>query len=256
MTTEPVSPALLPNRLASVHVVATDMDGTLTRNGIFSAELIRALESLQEATIPVIIVTGRSAGWVQSVAHYLPVWGAIAENGGVVFAATDAPQLISPIPSIAKHRQQLAQTFQTFQTHFPNLKESADNRFRLTDWTFSVEGLLPEQINQLQAMAEAQHWSFTYSTVQCHIKPKHQTKAIALTQVLDQYFPTVPRSAVVTVGDSLNDESLFDRQLVPISVGVANVREYLSRLAYHPTYITQASEVEGFCELTLSILSQ
>ncbi|MEB3213861.1 MAG: HAD family hydrolase [Leptolyngbyaceae bacterium] len=249
-------PPSLPDHLAPVQIVATDMDGTLTRDGKFSATLIHALESLQQAGLDVIIVTGRSAGWVQSVMHYLPIWGAIAENGGVFFAADDTPKLIPLIENMADHRRQLHQTFQHCQALIPTLQESSDNPFRLTDWTFSVEGLSQDEIEALGAIAENHQWSFTYSTVQCHIKPKNQSKAIALQYVLDHFFPDVPSSAVITVGDSPNDESLFDPTLVPVSIGVANIRDYLDRLSHHPTHITRAPEVEGFQELTQLILKQ
>jgi hydroxymethylpyrimidine pyrophosphatase-like HAD family hydrolase len=54
---------------------------------------------------------------------------------------------------------------------------------------------------------------------------------------------------VVTLGDSPNDESLFNRALFPYSVGVANVKDYWSHLAHHPAYVTQSAEVEGFLDL-------
>ncbi|MEM7770888.1 MAG: HAD family hydrolase [Cyanobacteria bacterium P01_A01_bin.37] len=248
------SPGPLPQRLDSVQIVATDMDGTLTQNGKFSVDLIHALQSLQQAGISVIVVTGRSAGWVQSVVNYLPIWGAIAENGGVFFSSSGEQILFPDIEAIEHHRQHLQQTFQRCQAQFPILQESADNQFRLTDWTFSVEGLSSADLETLCNQAEADQWSFTYSTVQCHIKPRHQNKAIALNHLLNQYFPATSRSAVITVGDSPNDESLFDRQLVPFSVGVANIQHYLTRLQHHPTYITQYPEVGGFCELAQLIL--
>jgi hydroxymethylpyrimidine pyrophosphatase-like HAD family hydrolase len=59
------------------------MDGTLTRSGRFSSALLQDLEVLALAGIPVVIVTGRSAGWVSGLLHYLPIVGAIAENGGI-----------------------------------------------------------------------------------------------------------------------------------------------------------------------------
>jgi ribonuclease HI len=99
-----------------------------------------------------------------------------------------------------------------------------------------------------------QGWSFTYSTVQCHIKPLEQEKAAALQQVLRHHFPDLSPDQLVTVGDSPNDESLFDGDRFPLSVGVANVRHYLDRLTHHPHLITPSPEVEGFCELARSLL--
>jgi hypothetical protein len=55
---------------------------------------------------------------------------------------------------------------------------------------------------------------------------------------------------VITIGDSPNDESLFDRSLFPQSVGVANLLKYTQQLTHRPTFITTQPEVAGFCQLT------
>lgn len=247
-------PGSLPQSFANIQVVATDMDGTLTRQGRFSANLIHALERLQDAGIAVIIVTGRSAGWVQSVVNYLPIWGAIAENGGIFFSSPDHQQILPDISNVAHHRSRLMQTFQRCQARFPSLHESTDNAFRITDWTFSVQGLSIDELDELRYQAEADQWSFTYSTVQCHIKPRGQSKANALNHVLTNYFPSIGQTSIITVGDSPNDESLFNAQVFPYSVGVANIQHYLEHLQHKPTYITQNPEVSGFCELVRSLL--
>ncbi len=54
---------------------------------------------------------------------------------------------------------------------------------------------------------------------------------------------------MLTIGDSPNDESMFNQEEFPLSVGVANVRQYCDRLKYLPAYITHRYEGEGFCEL-------
>ena len=67
--------------------------------------------------------------------------------------------------------------------------------------------------------------------------------------MLREYFPQYTPEQVVTVGDSPNDESLFDERYFSVSVGVANVLEYADRLQHQPAYVTSAAEGEGFCEL-------
>ena len=57
----------------NVRLIATDMDGTLTSKGKFTVELLQSLEKIAQTEIEIIIVTGRSAGWVEAVAHYLPI---------------------------------------------------------------------------------------------------------------------------------------------------------------------------------------
>ena len=58
-----------PQWRSTIRVVATDMDGTLTRNEEFSAALLTDLMRLDEAGVAVVITTGRSAGWVRSEEH-------------------------------------------------------------------------------------------------------------------------------------------------------------------------------------------
>ncbi|MGF1672978.1 MAG: HAD family hydrolase [Rivularia sp. (in: cyanobacteria)] len=238
---------------SKIRLVATDMDGTLTTKGKFTDTLLQALQGLAAANIKVIIVTGRSAGWVSGLASYLPVVGAIAENGGLFYIREEAVS-ITPISDKDLHRRDLAAVFEKLKLNFPQIKESSDNRFRITDWTFDVAGLDKTSLQTMQHQCQELGWGFTYSNVQCHIKPLKQDKAVGLSQVLREYFGEYLSDQVVTVGDSPNDESLFDRNYFAVSVGVANVLEYVDQLQHKPAYITQNKEGKGFCELSDYIL--
>ncbi|NET37620.1 MAG: HAD family phosphatase [Cyanothece sp. SIO1E1] len=239
----------------NIRLIATDMDGTLTQAGKFTPVLLQTLENLARAQIQVLIVTGRSAGWVSGLVAYLPVMGAIAENGGLFYPQADnEPELLVNLPNLHNHRQQLATTFAHLQQTFPNIRESTDNRFRITDWTFDVADLSQSDLRHMAAICHHQNWSFTYSTVQCHIKPAQQDKAAGLVQALNRHFPQYDINQVLTVGDSPNDESLFNAAIFPQSVGVANIAHYTQQLTHVPTYITLASEANGFCELAGQLL--
>jgi HAD superfamily hydrolase (TIGR01484 family) len=238
--------------VAKVRLIATDMDGTLTREERFSAALLADLEALQKARIPVIVTTGRSAGWVSGLLHYLPITGAIAENGGIFYSAARRDcdgEFLTDLPG--DHRDRLRSAFLKFQALFPGLKESSDNRFRLTDWTFEVAGLSAQDLAQIDRMCEDLGYSFTYSTVQCHIKPRSQDKSMGLHSVLKQHFPEIAAESVVTVGDSPNDESMFTFDL---SVGVANLNRYVDVLKHLPNYWASTEAGEGFSELVRHLL--
>jgi HAD superfamily hydrolase (TIGR01484 family) len=251
----PLSEVSLTQCFSNVRLVATDMDGTLTRKGKFTSGLLQSLQDLATAGIMVVIITGRSAGWVSGLAYYLPIVGAVAENGGLFFlGGSEKPVALTPIPDLIAHRQHLASAFQQLQTQFPQIQESADNRFRVTDWTFDVQSLSTDDLKTLSNLCQQMGWGFTYSNVQCHIKPLGQDKANGLSQVLREYFPQYTSQQVVTVGDSPNDESLFDERYFPISVGVANVLEYANQLQHQPVYMTTEAEGEGFCELARMII--
>lgn len=240
--------------LHQIRLIATDMDGTLTVQGKFSSSLLQAFDRLNRTGIQVLIVTGRSAGWVSGLVNYLPIEGAIAENGGLFYRG-EVPELLVPIPEIQLHRQKLAEMFAKLQSYFPNLQESQDNAFRLTDWTFDVAGLTLKEIETMNSLCQQTGWGFTYSNVQCHIKIAEQNKASGLNKILHNYFPQHDRQHIATIGDSPNDESLFDASQFPLSIGVANVQDYQNQLQHLPIYRTTAAEGKGFCEFVDAVLA-
>ncbi|MGK7920007.1 MAG: HAD-IIB family hydrolase [Trichodesmium sp.] len=250
MSLTPISETVAKTDLKNIQLIATDMDGTLTKNGKFTSNLFLALESLAATKIQVLLITGRSAGWVQAIKNYLPVVGAIAENGGLFYPIhSEVPEILTSLPNIALHRQNLAEVFQYLKSQFPQISESADNQFRLTDWTFDIEDLGLSELTKMAELCQVKGYGFTYSTVQCHIKSLEQDKATGLLQVMSKYFPELTTEKIITVGDSPNDETLFNRSNFPLSAGVANIQEYADKLHYLPVYVTNKQEAEGFCEL-------
>ena len=241
---------------SDIRLVATDMDGTLTTDGLFTADLLQAFGRLQAGGVEVLIVTGRSAGWVSGLVHYLPVVGAIAENGGLYIDKHQPQPVILPdIPRMSQHRDRLSLFFNRFKAKYPHLAPSVDNPYRITDWTFDITGLTESDLAWMEETCAAQSMGFTYSTVQCHIKIPKQNKAAGLAKVIRQRFTELDARKTVTVGDSPNDESLFDAEQFPCSVGVANVAYYLPSLAHQPAYITAAPEGKGFIELVDYLLA-
>ena len=69
--------------LSDIRLIASDVNGTLTQNGKSSSDFISTLLDLQSAGIKALLVTGRSGEWVSALVNYLPIEGAIAENGGI-----------------------------------------------------------------------------------------------------------------------------------------------------------------------------
>lgn len=240
---------LTSERLTDIRLIATDIDGTLTREGKFTPELLQAIDQLNTKGIKLLLVTGRSAGWVSAVNNYLPVAGAIAENGGVYFNDRGEFDFLTQIDQIETHRAELANRFWELQELYPQIQESIDNQFRITDWTFDLSDLTDLELREIDTKCQAWGYSFTFSTIQCHIKPLRQDKGVAILQIVKEYFPEIKPTQIITVGDSPNDASMFDPQRFPHSVGVANIQDYLSQLPYQPQYLTKLPEVAGFCEL-------
>ncbi len=251
----PLSESLSSHHWQNIRLIATDMDGTLTVAGKFTSKLVKNLENLTALGIEILIVTGRSAGWVSGISRLMPIAGAIAENGGLCYIFDDeAPILLTSIENQTSHRQQLAGVFAQLKAKFPQIQESADNSFRITDWTFDIANLTLEELQSMDCLCQEMGWGFTYSTVQCHIKPLGQDKGSALLQLLQTHWTQISPQHAIAIGDSPNDESLFNPSYIPVSVGVANILQYTHQLTHQPTYVTSAAEGEGFCELAGLIL--
>jgi hydroxymethylpyrimidine pyrophosphatase-like HAD family hydrolase len=136
--------------LSDIRLIASDVDSTLTQDGKFSSDFISTLLNLQSAGITFLLVTGRSADWVSALVNYLPVAGAIAENGGLFLQPNGQQDLLSSVPNLSRHRILLENTFHHIKQLFPNLQASTDNQFRITDWTFDVD---PLSTDDLQAIS-------------------------------------------------------------------------------------------------------
>ena len=63
--------------------VLTDIDDTLTTDGVVGVDVLRALDALHARGISVIPITGRPVGWSEPFAAQWPVDAIVAENGAV-----------------------------------------------------------------------------------------------------------------------------------------------------------------------------
>ncbi|MCL4558666.1 MAG: HAD hydrolase family protein [Deltaproteobacteria bacterium] len=223
--------------LPDVEVIATDVDDTLTIGGLLTSDVVRGIEYINGIGKRVILVTGRSGGACTTLSQYLPVEAVIAENGGVVIRDHD----IAPVRLPGDHTSRLERCFQEIVGEFPGMRQAQDNPFRLTDRSIdnlSIPGYAYEEIRRI---AHSYGLTITVSSVQTHILSPECSKAAALGAV-------VGGRSTITIGDSANDESMFDREFFPLSVGVANVRNYLDTMEHRPRWIMSKEQGHGFIE--------
>ena len=72
--------------------VLTDIDDTLTTEGVITPDALAALADLKAAGLPVIAVTGRPVGWSRPFALAWPVDAIVAENGAVALYRETDPE--------------------------------------------------------------------------------------------------------------------------------------------------------------------
>ncbi len=223
--------------LAKVEVVATDVDDTLTIDGLLTSDVIKGIEYINRTGRKVILDTGRSGGACTTLSQYLPVETVIAENGGVIITDHD----IVPVRLPQDHTTRLDRCFAEMLRAFPGMRQAQDNPFRLTDRSIDNRSIPEHALEKLGDMARSYGLTVTVSSVQTHLLSPAYSKATTLQSV------TRGRSTV-TIGDSANDESLFDRDLFPLSVGVANIRGYLDVMRHRPRWILSKEQGHGFLE--------
>jgi hypothetical protein len=246
--------------------VFTDLDDTITENGLLPAESYAMVWRLQAAGIRVVVVTGRPAGWCDHLARMWPVDGVVGENGAFFFAydrdrrRMDRRYLLSA-PQRAEGQARLARVRERALVEVPGCAVAADQPYRIADLAIDFrEDVAPLPIEQVRRIAEIAReegatakissihvncWYGSFDKVTCVRFYVRERARLDWDQA---------RGRTIFFGDSPNDEPMF--QGMDYSVGVANLERYLDDMEFLPRYITRAEAARGFCEAGDVILSR
>jgi len=255
----------LPSRLrASVQLIATDIDGTLTRDRKLGLESLIRISGLAKLGIQIVLVTGRSAGWASALSQYLPgVSAVLAENGAVLICSdhnNGAPTLLDDW-AVGHREQRMAavnRCLEVVRAEYPELELSSENFCRLTELTFLVDARIDPSV--VSSIAGEYGVAHTFSSVHHHLSASHLNKSTGLVKAMNRVFglgETELRESSLTLGDSINDGPLFDSSIFAATVGVRGVLRHLEDLGENkPAYVTLGDESDGFIELTDLVMDQ
>ncbi len=255
----------LPVRICEdLEYVFTDIDDTLTTRGLLLPESYSALWELRRAGIRVVPVTGRPAGWCDHIARMWPVDGVIGENGAFIFSYDRETRrmervFLLPAEQIARGRERLARVRERVLAEIPGAAVAADQEFRLADLAIDVredvEPLDDGEVQRICAIASAEGATCKVSSIHVNCWYGDYDKLRGVEQYLrarrDLTLDEIGETALFC-GDSPNDEPLFAG--LPLTVAVANIREFLDRLEHLPAYVTTARGGMGFAELVRAVL--
>jgi len=260
---QPLSDFPLQARRAMRGVLA-DIDDTLTTDGRLTAEAYAALERLKGAGLLVIPITGRPAGWCDHIARMWPVDGVVGENGAFYFRYDHAARRMrrhfaDDAATRARHRERLAGIGREILAAVPGAAIAADQQYRETDLAVDF----CEDVPRLpQAAAERIVALMTQRGLNAKVSSIHVNgwfgtyDKLTMTRVMMRECFGVDldaeREHYVFVGDSPNDAPMFG--FFPNAVGVANVRDFLDRIATPPAWITRGRAGAGFVELVDALL--
>jgi len=244
-----------------VRALFSDVDGTMTTGDRIEAATYEALERLGAAGIPVVMVTGRPAGFGFAFMKMTPVLACVTENGGVTFVR-EGRKVIKhygvPAASLPEWRRRMNDAAVDVMSKVPGARLSSDSKYRecdlALDWNEEVQ-LSRDDAELCVSMLQKYGFSAVRSSVHVNFGPPHFDKLSACMQVVKRVLQgdTNDLAPYVYAGDALNDAPMFSG--FPTSVGVANVRAWWDELSHKPAYITERPEGAGLRELVEHLLA-
>lgn len=250
---------LSPEKARSVRVVLSDIDDTITTEGMLTSAAYAALEALHRAGFIVVPVTGRPAGWCDHIARMWPVDAVVGENGAFYFRYDRQQKKMhqhfwARPEELKQNRIKLDAIEKEVLESVPGTALASDQAYRVADLAIDfcedVPALPETEVDRIVRIFERAGAQAKVSSI--HVNgwfgeyDKLSMAKILLADVFGIGWEEAKES-VVFAGDSPNDEPMF--AAFPLSVGVANIRAFAHRLKNKPAFVTEGHSGEGFAEL-------
>jgi hypothetical protein len=248
---------------SSLDFLLTDIDDTLTDEGLLGSQAYEALWALHRSGIKVIPVTGRPAGWCEMIARVWPVAAVVGENGGFYFRYHNK-KMIRNFFFDSKTQNENRKKLELLQTQILNQVSGAavasDQFCRMMDLAIDfcedVPRLSEQKVNEIVGIFEKAGAQAKVSSIHVNGWFGEYNKVTQSLKLLQQEFSVPKDLALKTagfVGDSPNDEPMFE--VFPHSFAVSNITPFLDRLQCKPQYLSQSRAGLGFVEVAKQILS-
>ncbi len=250
-----------------IRFLFSDIDDTISLHGKIPKEAFSALWEAKEAGIKVIPITGRPAGWVDHLARMWPVDAVIGENGAFYYYLDPKQgrdgklvrRFLQSETERKSNKDRLFNLFSKLKQTLPHLTLASDQLYREIDIAIDICEDVPklsgsdvEKILETYKKAGAQaKVSSIHVNAWFGKHDKFTTCELLLKERYELNFAET-KEHLVYLGDSPNDEPLFEK--FPLSIGVANVKQYLPQLKFRPTYLTKREGGLGFAEAVKYIL--
>ena len=236
--------------------ILCDIDDTLTLHGRLVPEAFMMLQTLQDAGLRVVPITGRPGGWVDQIARMWPVDGVVGENGGLWFwldknTGKLERRFVQSGEVRAENKIKLQSLSHTILERVPGTALASDQPYRdldlAIDFCEDVPALPESSVDQIVDCFEEAGATCKVSSIHVNGWFGSFDKLSGFKQFhLDRWGTEANLDEWAFFGDSANDEPMF--QAFNWSFGVANVREFLPRLTHPPKWITPSEGGHGFVE--------
>lgn len=255
MTMQPLS-EFSRTAASAVQGVFADIDDTITSDGLLTAQAYAALQSLHEAGLIVVPVTGRPAGWCDHIARMWPVSAVVGENGAFYFhydrsARKMSKRFLQDEPVRRAGRERLRMLAEEILQQVPGSALASDQAWRECDLAIDFcEDVAPLGAAAIDRIVEL----FLAAGAHAKVSSIHVNgwfgdyDKLGMTTILARELFNLDlgeaRERFVYVGDSPNDSPMFG--YFPNAVGVANVHAFGDRIESLPRYVTRERSGRGF----------
>ncbi|MCP4135803.1 MAG: HAD-IIB family hydrolase [bacterium] len=249
-----------PELLDDIKIIFSDFDGTLTENGMISGEVYNKLWSLHTAGYNIIITTGRSAGWCDMIARTWPVSGVVGENGAFfMWRNNNKVDILRFDDECIEFKRNTL--LNCLKEKYPWVITASDQPYRIHDIAINIsEDDIHSDQQEINDIRETfDRWGYTSKISSIHISGwngnfnKYSTLEKVSKSVFHWSREYLQKHSLF-IGDSPNDEKLF--RYLPNTVGVANILDFKSQLAYFPAFVSSEAEGKGFIRVADKLLNR
>ena len=231
-----------------------DVDDTVTWEGRLVPQALLAMAAGQAAGLRMVPVTGRPGGWVDHLARMWPVDGVVGENGGLWFWMAQGKmhrRFSQPEATRQANLGRLQTIREAVLAAVPGTAIASDQDYRhldlAIDFCEDVPPLGEADIDRIVEVCDAHGATSKVSSIHVNTWYGEFDKLHGFERLhQERWGGPVDFSRWAYFGDSANDEPMFEA--FPLSIGVANVADFLPRLTHPPAWITQGNGGHGFVE--------
>lgn len=252
------------DELVGIKGVAFDIDDTFSSKGKITSSAYQALWDLYKSGIFLVAVTGRPAGWCDHISRFWPVDAVIGENGAFIFYMDQNKRCrFDPLGHEIRPqlRQNLIMLEEKIRQEFPYVQFASDQAYReydlAIDFCEDVPAWKEADIKRLVDLCQREGANCKVSSIHVNTWYGDFDKQKTFKLWLENHGPNLlgVKTEIqdwIYIGDSPNDSPAFS--FFPNSVGVANVKGFLSQMDHWPKWITLEESGEGFCELARRLI--
>jgi hypothetical protein len=252
-------------QVRAIHTVITDIDDTVSTDGMLTASAYSSLEKLWHSGLRIIVTTGRPAGWCDHIARMWPVDAVVGENGACCFWYDRLGRRLSvrhtlPPQALRANRERLDAVAAQVLADVPGTALASDQFCRLydlaVDYCEDVPHVGEPGVQRIVEIMESVGMTAKVSSI--HVNGwfgSYDKLSMSRDIMRDLYSVDLDRDRdqIAYAGDSPNDAPMFAH--FPYSVGVANVRDFVGKMDALPQYITRSRSGEGFAEFASLLIA-